>query len=95
MMEKEVFKMAQEYFKEHLPDYQVWEVRKKSNHPSDSFLWMVSGFNQKTGKFAFWSSFNTSITGGSLNHGHYNLDESTVKDLFEEFYYDCLREEGE
>ena len=92
MMEKEVFKMAQEYFKEHLPDYQLLEVRPASSHPDDYYMWLVSGYHPKTDTYAFWSSFNTTIEGGSLNHGHYGLKKSTVEKMFEDFYHDHTKE---
>ena len=30
------------YFKEHLPQYTVLEIRRKSSHPDGEHLWMVS-----------------------------------------------------
>lgn len=85
-MEKEVMEQVREYFKEHLPQYEVLEVRKKSNHSDDWFLWMVSAKHRENDTYAFWSSYNTET--GSLNHGHYGLaNESDCHDLFEEFYY--------
>lgn len=30
------------YFKENLPKYTVLEIRRKSSHPDDSYLFMVS-----------------------------------------------------
>lgn len=84
-MANEVFKQVQEYFKEHLPNYEVLEVRRKSNHSDDYYLWMVSAYRRENDTYAFWSSFNTKT--GSLNHGHYDLEfESDCHDLFEEFY---------
>ena len=29
------------YFKKHLPSYTVLEVRKKSTHPKDNYLWYL------------------------------------------------------
>ena len=85
-MVKKVMEQVRRYFKEHLPQYEVLEVRRKSNHPKDDYLWMVSAYNRENDTYAFWSSYNTKT--GSLNHGHYGLvNESDCHDLFEEFYY--------
>ena len=39
---KEVEENIREYFKENLPRYQVMEIRKKSYHPDDDFLYMIA-----------------------------------------------------
>ena len=39
------------YFKENLPKYTVLEIRRKSNHPEDSYLWIVSA-EKEDGTFA-------------------------------------------
>ena len=33
------------YFRKHLPPYTVLEIRRKSSHPDDKHLWMVSAKN--------------------------------------------------
>ena len=38
----EVIEDVKAYFKEHLPKYAVLKVRRKSYHPDDSYLYMVS-----------------------------------------------------
>lgn len=58
------------YFKENLPQYTVLEIRRKSSHPDDSYLFMVSA-KKDDGTYAVWSSWNESTQ--SLNHGHYNI----------------------
>lgn len=73
------------YFKENLPQYTVLEIRKKSSHPDDAHLFMVSAkkFNDT---YAFWSGWNE--LNQSLNHGHYDLKSTEeCEKLFEEFYY--------
>ena len=58
------------YFKENLPKYTVLEIRRKSNHPEDSYLWIVSA-EKEDGTFAVGTAWNESIQ--SLNHGHYDI----------------------
>ncbi len=73
------------YFREHLPKYAVLDIRKKSYHPDDNYLYMVSA-RKDDGTYTVWTSWNEAIQ--SLNHGHYNLQ--SVEDcerLFEESYY--------
>ena len=48
------------YFKENLPKYTVLEIRRKSNHPEDSYLWIVSA-EKEDGTFAVWTAWNESI----------------------------------
>ena len=38
----EIRKHVELYFKKHLPKYTVLEIRQKSYHPADNYLWMVS-----------------------------------------------------
>lgn len=73
------------YFREHLPQYAVLEIRRKSYHPDDDYLWMVSA-KKSNGMFAVWSEWNELTQ--SLNHGHYDL--KTIEDceaVFEELYF--------
>lgn len=71
------------YFMGHLPDYKVLEVRKKSNHPDDGYLYMVSA-QKNDGTFAVWTSWNEAIQ--SLNCGHYNLQTlDDCEEIFREF----------
>ena len=73
------------YFKKHLPEYIVLEVRRKSYHPADSYLWMVSA-QKKDGTYAVWTGWNESTQ--SLNYGHYNLKSlEDCEAVFEEFYF--------
>ena len=81
---KQVRMNVEQYFKKHLPEYTVLEIRKKSVYPEDSYLFMVSAIKED-GTFAVWTSWNE--TSQSLNYGHYNLQ--TLEDcekVFEEFY---------
>lgn len=73
------------YFKEHLPQYTVLEIRKKSYHPDDCYLYMVST-RKEDGTYAVWTSWNE--TTQSLNYGHYGLlSTEDCKKVFEEFYF--------
>lgn len=81
----EVMEDVKAYFKEHLPKYDVLRVRRKSYHPDDSYLYMVSA-KKDDGTYAVWTNWNESTK--SLNHGHYNLtSEEDCKKLMDEFYY--------
>lgn len=66
----EVRKHIELYFKKNLPQYTVLEIRRKSSHPEDSYLFMVSA-KKDDGTYAVWSSWNDALQ--SLNHGHYDL----------------------
>ncbi len=73
------------YFKEHLPKYTVLEIRQKSYHPADNYLWMVSA-KEEDGTYAVWTAWN--VSSQSLNFGHYNLKSiEDCEKVFEEFYY--------
>ena len=71
----EVVQHVNEYFKKHLPQYTVCEVRRQSYNPKNDYLYMVSAVKED-GTYAFWSSFNETIQ--SLNHGHYDLPSLEV-----------------
>lgn len=82
---KEIRKHVELYFKEHLPQYAVLEIRRKSYHPDDAYLWMVSA-KKEDGTFAVWTSWNE--TTQSLNYGHYDLQSiEDCEKVFEEYYY--------
>ena len=73
------------YFKENLPQYTVLEIKKKSSHPDDAHLFMVSA-KKSNDTYTFWSGWNE--LNQSLNHGHYDLQSAEeCEKLFEEFYY--------
>ena len=78
---------VEDYFKNHLPKYTVLEIRKKSYHPKDDYLWMVSAKKEgEDTEYAVWTSWNEETQ--SLNYGHYNL--KSIEDcerVFEEYYY--------
>ena len=80
----EVRKDIEIYFKDHLLRYTVLEIRRKSNHPDDYYLWMVSA-KKADGTYAIWSSWNQLTK--SLNHGHYCLKsaEDCIR-IFEEYH---------
>lgn len=73
------------YFKKYLPEYTVLEIRRKSYHPADSYLWMVSA-KKEDGTYAVWTAWNESSQ--SLNYGHYNLKSiEECEKIFKEFYF--------
>lgn len=81
----EVMEQVTLYLKEHLPGYTVLKVRKKSYHPDDSHLYMVSA-KKDDGTYAVWTSWNQKT--GSLNHGHYGLQsEEACEKVMDEFYH--------
>lgn len=85
MKTNDVRKHIETYFKQHLPQYTVLKIRKKSYHPDDSHLWMVSA-QKSDGTYAVWTGWNEHTR--NLNYGHYNLksiEECEV--IFKEFYY--------
>lgn len=78
-----VTKHILDYFREHLPKYTVLEVRKKSTHPDDYYLYMVSA-KKDNGTYSVWTSWNENTQ--SLNHGHTDL--ASIEDcekIFVEF----------
>ena len=81
----EVLEQVNLYFRENLPRYTVLKVRKKSYHPDDSHLYMVSA-KKDDGTYAVWTSWNSRTR--SLNHGHYGLwSEADCESIMAEFYY--------
>lgn len=73
------------YFKENLPQYTVLEIKRKSSHPDDAHLFMVST-KKSDGTYALWTGWND--TTQSLNHGHYNLlSIEECEKIFEEYYF--------
>lgn len=84
-IELEVMEQVTLYLKENLPKYTVLKVRKKSYHPDDSHLYMVSA-KKDNGTYAVWTCWNQKLK--SLNHGHYNLqNEEECEKVMDEFYY--------
>ncbi len=81
----EVMEHIKIYFRKNLQEYKVLKVRRKSCHPDDSCLYMVSAV-KKDGTYAVWTCWNE-IT-QSLNYGHYGLlSEQDCEKVFEEYYY--------
>ena len=67
----QVVKSLKEYFNEAFPGISICHVYRKSNHPDDQYLYMVTAA-KNDGTYACWSSWNAVTE--SLNHGHYNLE---------------------
>lgn len=81
----EIRKHVERYFSKYLSRYTVLEVRKKSYHPDDNHLYMVSA-QKDDGTYAVWTSWNESTQ--SLNHGHYDIkDIDGCEKIFEENHY--------
>ena len=81
----EVIEDVKAYFKEHLPKYAVLKVRRKSYHPDDSYLYMVSS-KKDYGTYSVLNCWNENTK--SLNYGHYDLpSEDFCEKLMDEFYY--------
>lgn len=82
---KEVREHIRHYFKVNLPNYTVLEIRQKSTHPDDGFLYMVSA-GKDDSTYAVWTCWNESTQ--SLNFGHYGLSSiAECEKIFEQFYY--------
>ena len=81
----EVRKHVECYLKENLPEYTLLEIRRKSYHPDDDYLYMVSA-RAEDGTYAVWTAWNESTQ--SLNYRHYALkDEEDCEKIFEEYYF--------
>lgn len=79
----EVKKHVELYIGEHLPKYEVLEVRRKSFHPDDGHLYMASA-KKEDGTYAVWTNWNEETQ--SLNHGHYNISSAEdCEKIFVEF----------
>lgn len=75
---------VEEYFREHLPAYEVVEIRRKSDYEKDAHLYMVAAKKQ-TGEYAVWTCWNQKLQ--TLNHGHYGIkDLETCYKIMNEFY---------
>lgn len=74
-----------DYFEEHLPQYTVFEVRRKSYNPADDYLYMAAA-KHRDGSYAVWTSWNEHLH--SLNHGHYNLpDMKSCAEIMAEYQF--------
>lgn len=67
----EVIGSIESYFATMLPNMKICHIYRKSNHPDDQYLYMVTAAKDD-GTYACWSSWNAVTE--SLNHGHYNLE---------------------
>lgn len=77
-----------EYFKRHLPIYEVVEIRRKSEYEEDAYLYMAAA-KKDTGEYAVWTCWNERLQ--ILNRGHYGLqDLEACHKIMDEFY--CGRE---
>lgn len=80
---KEVVLHISDYFEEHLPQFTVFEVRKKSYNPADNYLYMVAA-KKKDESYAVWTNWNEQVL--SLNHGHFDLpDMKTCAEIMAEY----------
>lgn len=85
---QQVIGHVSEYFKEHLLEYTVLEVRRKSSHPEDNYLWAVSA-RKNDGTFAVWTAWNEATQ--SLNHGHYCIKSLEACEKLIREYTDTTR----
>lgn len=67
-----VFYNIEEYFRENNMNYTTFEIFKKSNHPSDDYLFMVIAVNLETLNYAVWTMWNDDRQ--LLSHGHYDIE---------------------
>lgn len=75
----------QAYLHVYLPEYELEEMRRKSPHPDDWYLYIAAAKNKTNGTYAVWSAWNASTK--SLNHGHYNIpDWKTCRKTMDELY---------
>lgn len=61
------------YLAKNLPQYEMVNVLRKSNHPDDDYLYMVIAKHITNDTYATWTSWNQSTK--SLNNGHYGLED--------------------
>lgn len=85
-----VLRHVEIYFMKHLPQYSVLTVSRKSLHPNDGYLYIVSAKNERNNTYAVWSCWNERIQ--SLNHGNYGIKslkdcEKLVKEYMDETKY--------
>ena len=84
-----VIENVKKYFAEHLLNYEVTKVVRKSPYPDDWYLYMVVGRKKEDpynmGKYSAWTSWNE--TTQSLNFGHYGIDtEAKALEVLSEFF---------
>lgn len=78
-----------QYFDKYLPNYQITDVCRKSNHPEDAYLYSVVAV--KGDEYACWTSWNE--TAQSLNYGHYSLvSRETAIGILKENFFDVTNE---
>lgn len=90
-----VVKNVNDYLKDKdnsLSNYELVDVCPKSNHPADSYLYMVTAKNVVTGEYAVWTSWNETMQ--SLNYGHYGLEESEVEEVINTFFHNAYEAYG-
>lgn len=75
----EVIETVKSYFVLNLPEYEVVDVLRKSDHPEDYYLYMVIAKRNTDGTYAFWSSWNQIRK--SLNYGSYCITKETAYEL--------------
>ena len=74
-----------DYFCEHLPQYEVVKIRRKSFHQDDKHLYMIAAKKKNAESWAVWTGWNANTN--SLNYGHYDLlDLETCDKIMNEFY---------
>lgn len=72
-IEKDVIEQINDYF-DKSPELSIYTpqlIIRSSNHPEDNYLYKVLAYNNNSGEYALWNTYNASA--GSLNHGIYNI----------------------
>lgn len=73
-----------EYFQEHLPEYEVCHVERLSNFQLDSYLYMVVGYYEQHDSYAVWTCWNEQTK--CLNCGHYMLTRDEAYEVLDDVY---------
>ena len=85
---EDVVKNVKEYFiKENLSNYEIVDIVDRSEHPSDSYLFMIVARKRTMYgiNYTVWTCWNESTK--SLNYGHYDIvDIENCKNIVREFY---------
>ncbi len=83
-----VFEMITNYFKDEIHGvYEYEPIGFRRKNETDDYLYVVIAryigeYDCKKGTYAVWTSFNTSMDGGNMNHGHYGLSFENALEVF-------------
>lgn len=92
-----VYNHITDYFKRHLPQYDVLHAVRKSKYDCDNYLYMVVGYTKSKESYGCWTCWNEDTL--CLNNGHYMLNtEEDAIDLLKRYHnpaIDLLNEKFE